>query len=105
MGEGGVVSRPARGVAQAEGAQGDEEGSQEGWRQKAGGQKARTKKIDSEEIGGQKTFCEEGTGKNEEGSEKTVLILRIAPCARLEGWRRAPVAAAWFETRKMRSSP
>ncbi len=26
-------------------------------------------------------------------------------CARLEGWQHAPVAAPWFETRKMRSSP
>jgi DNA transformation protein len=42
----------------------------------------------------------------EESAKEKVLILRSRGFARrLEGWQRAPLAAPWFETRKMRSSP
>jgi DNA transformation protein len=58
----GVIGRPARRVAQAEGAQGREEGC---------GQKGGCEKIDRQEAG-----REEGTEKSEEGPEKKILILR-----------------------------
>src|SRR3984957_4724990 len=91
MGEGSIVRRAARGLAQTEGAQGHEEGSQEGHRQKAGSPKIGCEEISSQEIG-----CEED-------EEKEVLILRSAPCARLEGWQQARIRS--HGSRRARCAP
>jgi hypothetical protein len=48
---------------------------------------------------------QEKDAKEKDGKEKENLILRSLRSKRLEGWQRAPPATAWFETRKMRSSP
>jgi hypothetical protein len=93
MGEGGIISRAARGLAQTKGSQGHEDACEEGRRQKAGGPK-----IGCEEIGSQEIFYEED-------EEKEVLILRSAHSRASRRMAAGEVTISWFETRKMRSSP
>src|ERR1700722_6073293 len=91
MAEASIVRRAARGLAQTEGAQEHEDGSHKGRRQKAVGAK-----NGSEEIGNQEIGCEED-------EEKEVLILRSAPCARLEGWQQARLRS--HGSRRARCAP